>query len=201
MQRHATSLLALLFALCVSAASAANPSFTISATNVTMSTSDANIPVTLTSLNGYAGTVTVSCAPPSVPADVYLPYCGGPVAGLSFNLKANATLTEPESLHTQAYPDARLLLHGQEARAAWAFAGVLLLGFGFRRRRMRWLSILLLSAGALIGFTGLTACGGGGNNPNFLTPGTYPFTLNAADSNNMTASTTVRVTILTGIAR
>jgi hypothetical protein len=204
MHRHRLFAATLLIAFSAGIAVAqASPSFTISATNITMSTSDASIPFTLTSIDGYAGSVTVGCKPPNVSAGVYLPYCGlGGAAGSgsTVTLKANATVSGDMSLHTQPYPAAaRLHLPGYAADAAWAFAGVFLLAFGSGRRRIRRLSILLLSVGIMAGLTWLTGCGG--NNPNDLTPGTYIYTLNAVDANNLTVSTTVKVTILSGIPR
>lgn len=206
MHRHRMFAATLLFAFSAGIAVAqGSPSFTISATNITMATSDATIPFTLTSLNGYAGTVTVTCAPPSVSAGVSLPYCGGGAAGggQTVTLKANAAASGGMSLHTQPYPvAARVHLLGHAADAVWAFAGVFLLGFGFCRRRMRGLSMLLLAFGMIAGLTGLTGCGAGRNNPNDLTPGVYTFTLTATDTQtNVTATTTARVNITPGIPR
>ena len=58
-------------------AHAAPPSFTISATNVTLpSSGDGSIPFVLTSVDGYVGTVAVSCPEVNAPAGARIPYCG-----------------------------------------------------------------------------------------------------------------------------
>ena len=70
-------------------AHAATPSFTISATNVTMpSSGDGSIPFVLTSVDGYIGTVAVQCPEVNAPAGARIPYCGGGPA-FAFDLTAN----------------------------------------------------------------------------------------------------------------
>ncbi len=201
MRKHAISLLGLLFALGVSAASAqATPSFTISATNTTMTASGASIPFTLVSLNGYAGKLGVDCGATNPPAGARLPYCGG---GPAFQIALAANATAKGSVGLSAgpaplAPASRSNTPGHGSGAAWAFAGgILLFGLGFGRRKARWLSVLLLSIGALAELGALSACGGG--QPT-LTTGTYDYTLTAYDTTtNATASTTVKVTIPPGI--
>jgi hypothetical protein len=173
-------------------------SFTISATNTAMSASSSSVPFTLTSLNGYTGMFGIGCTPTNPPAGARLPYCGGgPVVRITLN--ANATVKGTVGLSAGPVPLAasRLNLPNHGAGAAWAFAGALLTGFGFWRRKARWLSILLLSIGMLAGLTGLDGCAGG---PPTLTPGTYAYAITATDvSTNATASTTVKVTVPPGI--
>jgi hypothetical protein len=61
------------------------------------------------------------------------------------------------------------------------------LGFGFRRRRARWLTLTLLAVGALAGLAGISACGA---NNNVVTPGTYAYTIIATDVNTSVSVTT-----------
>ena len=176
----------------------AAPGFTIQATNTSMSASGSAIPFVLTSINGYTGSFGVDCMPANPPAGARLPYCGG---GPAYRITLNANATAKGAIGLSAGPaplaPAALNRSGHGAEVAWALASVPLIGSGFWRRKARWLSILLLSAGALAGLTGLDACAGG---PPTLTPGTYAYTITAADaSTNATASTTVNVTVPPGI--
>lgn len=187
----------------VATAQATAPSFTISAGNATMPVSGSGtIPFILTSHDGYAGTLNASCAPTSPPAGARLPYCGtgGPVA-VVYNLSANATINETLNLSAVPVPlvDGRLNRSSHGAEAAWAFVGVLLFGFSFRRRRARWITLPLLAAAMLAGFMGLDACGGG-NGGQTLTPGTYAYTITATDIHTqVSASTTINITVPPGI--
>ncbi len=202
MQRHAIPVFlpTLVLALSPTLNMAATPSFTISATNTTLSSNGSgSIPIALTSVDGYAGQIGIACTPPSVPAGTLLPYCGGGPA-YQIKLTANATVDGSVGLTAGPVPLATTRLNhpSRGAEAAWAFAGVLLLGFGFRRKRMRWLSMLLLSIGLLAGLAGIDACAGSGTPT--LTPGTYAYTITATDVNtSASASTTVQVTVPSGI--
>lgn len=200
-------LLALAPGLSRAQAPAPTPSFTISASNSTMpSNGDGGIPITLTSVDGFAGTVVVGCSQPNTPASVIAPVCDypGPVTS-TYVLNANTTLNEVIGVSPpiNTNPTARLNLpthgtgHGE--RAIWSLAGVLMLGLGLRRRRARPSTRLLLAIGTLIGLTGISACGG----PETLTPGTYTYTLTANDpydtNNPLSVSTTATVTVPPGI--
>ena len=58
---------------------AATPSFTIAASNVTMSaTGSSSVTFTLTSVDGYSGTINVICDPTNEPVGATLPLCGQP---------------------------------------------------------------------------------------------------------------------------
>jgi hypothetical protein len=191
-------------------AQGATPGLTISASNATMPISGTGaIPFTLTSVNGFAGTVNVSCGPANPPTGSILPQCnytGSPIATLPYTLTANGTVTG--SLNLVAYvppcssPCPVKLLRRPHHRGAVnvALAGGLLLGFGFRRRvrRLR----LALSVGILAGFVGV-ACGAG--NRSTLTPGTFAYTVSAAQvettaSPMLAVNTTVNVTVPAGIS-
>ncbi|MGH9598474.1 MAG: hypothetical protein ACRD27_01310, partial [Terracidiphilus sp.] len=133
-------------------AQAAAPSFTITASNATMPTSgDGSIAFTLTSVNGFAGSVAVGCGPANPPTGAILPQCnyaGGGVASPPYTLTANGTVTG--SLNLVAYippcsgpcPVSLPLRPEHGGAASLALAGVLLLGLGFRRRAARWLTLV-----------------------------------------------------------
>ena len=180
------------------------PSITISATNVTMpSSGSVAISFTLTSVNGFVGSVTVDCIAPTEPAGVKAPFCEdyGPVR--AFPLTADGTATgsyEVVAIPPQTEPAARganLWRHDEEA--SWALAGVLILGIGLQRKRTRRFARVLLAIGG-IGLTGMGLSGCGG--PPTLTPGAYVFTLNATailPALGPSASTTSTVTVPAGI--
>ncbi len=165
------------------------------------SSGTATFPFTLTSVNGFAGSLVVLAAQPSVPAGVKLPYLELPGPARTFALVANGTTTGTVGLLSAVpvpipvrwnLPSNRS--HGE--RAIWSLAGALLLGLGLRRKRAL-ATYLLLAAGLFLGLTAISACGG---QPT-LTPGTYTYTLTATEVNNTTAtaSTTVTVTVPPGI--
>ncbi len=162
-----------------------------------------SIPFTLTSVNGFTGSLAVSITPPTPPVGTKLPYLdiGGPVIG--YLLTANATVKAsigallaipkpvPVKLNLPNRP-----AHGEAVR--WELAGVLMLGLGSLRKSART-TRLLLALCMLIALTGISACGG----PPTLTPGTYTYTLTATEINptllSLSATTTVNVTIPPGI--
>ena len=158
------SFLAIISGLGTGQAQSATPSFTISAGNATMPTSGAGaIPFTLTSVNGFAGSVWVGCGPANPPTGSILPQCNftGPIAPPPLTLTANGTVTG--SLNLVAYippcttnPCPVNLQRRPPHRGAvnLAFAGALLLGLGFRRRARR-LGLVLLVVGVLAGFAGV----------------------------------------------
>lgn len=184
------------------------PGFTISAGKVTMPTSgDGVIPFTLASTGGFSGSIEVTCTPPSPPAGVREPQCGpaGPVAvPPPIALAANATATGEEDLLPYVYlPPSTSSLHRERhgRGAVLSLAGVLAIGLGFARRRssLRVVSgTPLLALGTLVGVMALSGCGGGLVD---LTPGTYTYTLTAAEEGSpaSSASTTVQVTVPPGI--
>jgi hypothetical protein len=203
-------------------AQSATPAFTISASNVTMPASGMGaIPFTLTSVNGFAGSVVVGCSPASQPAGSILPQCGNGVVVVPYTLTANGTTTG--TLNLIAYnppcsgpcpikllspPRQRGAVNLAEAggldrprhrgAATLALAGVVLLGFGFRRRA-RQLRLMLLVVGIMAGLAGVSC----GANHNTLTPGTFAYTVSAVEvttnSPTVAVSTTVNVTVPAGI--
>ena len=197
-------LLAFSFVVSSSPALAATPGFTIAATNVTMSNSSSSgsgsSSFTLTSVNGYTGTVGIICSAPTPPAGVNVPICnfGGPaiiaIETLTANQVATGTIVFLNS-HPPCNPCPVSLprREGHGLAPGVALAGALLFGFGIRRRAARWLTLTLLALGTLAGLAGNSACGG---NNSVVTPGNYVYTFTARDMNtDVYVTTTVNVTV------
>jgi hypothetical protein len=189
---------------------AATPGFTITATNVTMSSSGSTgvgtSSFTLTSVNGYTGSVRVECNYPTIPAGVKAPYCGYGAAGPAaipaqppITLTANQVVTGSIYFYNAPVPcsnpcpaSPRPPRRGRLAPGL-ALAGVLLVGFGIRRRAVRWLTLTLLAMGTLTGLAGISACSG---NNSVVTPGTYAYTIPATDINTQVSQTaSINVTV------
>jgi len=178
---------------------AATPSFTVSASNVTMPTSGlGSIPITLTSVNGYTGTIIADCAATNPPAGAKLPACGFATTEPQYTLNANAVVAGHIDLMAYPVPAPTSLLHspGHGIVASMALASTLLLGLGFRRRAARWFALMLIAVGSLVGLAGIGACGGSSNT---LTPGIWPYLVTATDTTGASVSTTVSVTVPPGI--
>jgi hypothetical protein len=188
-------LLALASGLSHAQTPAPTPTFTVSAGNVTMSSSGAYIPVTLTSVNGFAGQLMLSCTPPNPAPGVNEPNCGyfGGPAVPPIQLTANGTATGGVSLS----PNKPLPTHQTSSLArpthgttlAFSLAAILLFGVGLRRKKAH----LLLSSLLLTGFVSINGCGG---EPT-LTPGTYTYTISAytvTDPGSTTPTLTVTAT-------
>lgn len=193
-------LLTLSFVVSGSAASAATPDFTVAATNVTMSSATSSgvgsSTFTLTSANGYAGTFVVDCVPPTPPAGVKVPICNFVPVVRPYTLTANQVVTGTigfvnVSCNYCAVPVARR--GGYGLGQGLALVGALLFGFGFRRRAAHWLTLMLLTIGALAGLASIGACSG---NSNVVTPGTYVYTITATDTNTQVSeAASINVTV------
>jgi hypothetical protein len=191
-------------------AQTAAPSFTISASNATMPASGTGtIPFTLSSVNGFAGTVVVSCGPANPPTGSILPQCnytGSAIATPPYTLTANGTVTGSLNLVAYIPPcsnpcPVKLPLRPRHRGAVnLALASTLLLGFG-PRRRARWLWLALLVVGIPAGLAGV-ACGSASLHT--LTPGTFAYTVAATQAETTTSptpivNTTVNVTVPAGV--
>ena len=188
-----------------------SPSFTITATNATLSSSTASgvgsSSFILTSVNGYAGQVRVNCNPPTPPAGVTVPYCGYGVpsgnaavpAQPPITLTANEAVTGTIAFYNAAVPCSNPCpvslprRGGHGLPQSLALAGALLFGFAFRRKAARWLTLTLFAVGALAGLAAISACGG---NNDVVTPGTYAYTISATDvTTAVSVTTSVNVTV------
>lgn len=181
---------AFLLSMAVTAAMAATtplagaaPSFTVSATNVTMSVNgEAYSQIKVTSVDGYAGTIHVDCVYAGEPTNARLPVCGGYTTENDFKLDADQTITFIRAF----YPYGRTIPVSQPTNrhargfgisVAALLAGVLVFGFGFRRKAWRLAAPVVLCAIVLAGICG---CGG----IRFFistTPGTYFFNIVVVD--------------------
>jgi subtilase family serine protease len=177
-----------------------NPGITISATNVTISSSapgnTGTSTITLTSTGGYAGTVDVS-ATGSVNVDAAFPAGSTGTVALSSGGTGTTTLTlttVAASGNVQKSPAGNRLAGRRIAAAGGTAAGCLLLLLIPGIRRKRWpvalIMLVFLSVGAGLG------CGGGGGG-GAAAAGSYTVTVTATDSSNsnITASTTFTLTI------
>jgi hypothetical protein len=182
-------------ALCLGqAALAATPSFTITAADVSISgQGNATSQFKLTSVNGFAGQVGVTCSDQTT-AFLVLPDCANPAVNLQ--LKANGSATGlinfyPPWTSPASQTDRRS--GGPESKLPAILC--LLSGAGLvgLRKRLKLNRALVLGAG----FLGLTACatGCGGHGGLAMTPGTYTYTLTAFSSLGPTATTTISVKV------
>jgi hypothetical protein len=181
---------------------AAAQSFAITASPVTTGSSGVgSIQYTVSGIP-FDGTLVVGCqyaGEESFQAQDRLPVCGaGPAVG--FTVTTGQTITKTISLIPWGSPmpvaqhRAPHKFHPVLA-SGFLFAGALLFGIGFGRRR-RAASLLLPVLGALAIASGVSACGG---SPAIPPPGTYPYTLTAGLNSNtpaiLTASTTATVQV------
>jgi hypothetical protein len=173
---------------------AATPAFSVSATNTAMPSSGfGSIPVELTAIDGYVGSITTNCNPLNPPAGARLPICGGPTAPRVYQLTANQTVTGSITLmpYGEVVPLPASMLH--RGGPPLALAGVLLFGLRIRPRNWRRHVPTFIALCVLGGLAGICACGG---NSNGMTPGTYQYTVTAADINTGVFTTTnVTITV------
>jgi hypothetical protein len=181
-------------------ARAATPSFSISATNTTMPSSGfGSIQVTLTSIDGYTGSISTNCNPLNPPPGARLPICGGPTSPPVYKLTPNQTVTGSITLMPYGddlpLPASSLHRDGREFASGLALAGALLLGLRFRPPDWRSLALTFFVLCVLGSLAGISACGGNANS-NGMTPGTYLYTVTAGDINTgeyVTTNVAVRV--------
>jgi hypothetical protein len=188
-----SGLLRLLVVCCLAfrgilAVAAAAPSFTLTATNVTMPSGGnlASSKFTLTSLNGYAGQVRVSCGYSGSDMGARVPSCGiytNPTFNLSANQMVAGTLTLMPYGKVVPFSSVR---SSPAPVLALAIVSVLLQGRRFRGKGRAWLAFVLLAAA---GVAGMTSCGNG-------LSGTFPYTVTALDTKANTAvNTSITVTV------
>jgi len=179
---------------------AATPSFTLTATDVTESSSGTTgtgvSTFALTSVGGYTGSVQIVCDPPTPPSGVKVPFCNnGPIADPSYTLTGNRTVTGKVGFYNAPIPAGVVSLPRHRSQGpvpALALAGMLLWGIAKRRRAARFLTLILFAAGSLASLAGIAACGGSSN---AVTPGTYVYTLTASDHASNTVTASIHVTV------
>jgi len=187
-------------ALSSSPALAATTDFTITATSVVMSSNGSSgtgsTTFTLTSVNGYTGSVQVVCDPPTPPVGTTIPYCGGGPVSRAYPLTANGTAKGSISFTNVPVPEAAASLPSNKSPGksiALGLASLLFLGLRFRLKAARWFTLVLLAVVTLVGLSGFVACGGSSS---AVTPGTYDYVIKATDINtSASVSTSIGVTV------
>jgi hypothetical protein len=176
-------------------AHAATATFTIAATNATMSSTAASgfgtSTITLTSMNDYSGSVFLSCQPDNVPAGASVPNCLGSVL-IGIPVNSGQTVSRTISLYNSPVPEPVTASNRAAYSLPVALAGGILLGLGLRRKGSRWLMLGLFAVASLIGISALSGCGG---DKSVVTPGTYSYTIKGLDANGLTESATFQVTV------
>jgi hypothetical protein len=173
---------------------AATPTFTVAATNVTLP-GNGNVGTsqfTLTSINGYSGSLLVSSEYSGGDMNAKPPNCGIHTAPI-YTLKANSTVTGTLSCFPFGKVVPIAMKHRRAAGPVLAPAAGLAVLFCFMfRRRMRaagarWLGVFLLG---VISVATVASCGGNGLS------GMYPFTVTATDTvTNARVNTSITVTV------
>jgi hypothetical protein len=176
--RRPTLLLALLFAALPAIAQSSAPTFTITATNASLSTTGTgSIPYTLTSVDGYIGTIIVKCEVPIVPAGVSIPNCGNaPI--VSYTLTADQVVNGSFQLYGNTVVTPAGFSASRNPALAIFFIVALLTVLTLRRKAAHRLTLplFLVMLGALCCTTGC------GSAPRGFTPGTYTYVVSATQS-------------------
>jgi subtilase family serine protease len=159
--------------------------------------------VTVSSTNGYAGTVTLTCALTNYPSGAkYLPSCTGgsnTVTLSSGTTSGQATITVYTTAASAALSYPRLPGRGRGLFGAGGGAVLaLLVLLGIPARRRSWRSILgILVVMAALGSLAACGGGGGGGGNSGTTAGTYTFTVTGTGNPivNPAPTTTFTVTV------
>ena len=180
--------------------------YAITAANVTMPSSGYGYGKFSVTGLFTAGTVTIGCQYSGPTTEARIPQYCGTMSLSPFQVTAGETLTGEISFvpYGDVPPptpgDQHSAHHqpGHLSAVSLALAGVLLLGFGLRRKASRWLVLTVFAVSTLAGMTGISACAG--NSSNGMTPGSYQYTVTASYANDLNnvivpTSTTVYVTI------
>ncbi len=187
----------------VTAATGSGGDYTLSATTPAAVTrgAAASSTVTVSSTNGYAGTVTVACALTSSPTSALdLPTCSASIS--TVNLTTSTTSgTVTFNVGTTAAPTAALEKPAFGGGRGWAGGGAgvvmaLLVFFGIPRRRRNWRSMLGILA-VLVALGGLSGCSNFWANPydTGTTSGAYTFTVTGTGSPAVTPAPTATFTL------
>jgi hypothetical protein len=183
-----------------------NPAYSMAATSVNIVRgASATATVVISSINGYAGTISLACGITSSPTGATdLPTCTATqTATLSSVItSASPTVTVNSTAASAAltWPDVR---NGRGVAATGSAAFALLLLPWIPRRRRNWLSLIVVLVAAML-LGGVVACGGGAagsTTPPPLHPGTaagnYIITVTGTgnDSAKSTISTAFTLTV------
>ncbi len=174
-------------------APASTPSFSLTASNVTLpgGGNPGITHFTLASINGYAGKLVVNAQYSGSEMNAKPPNCGIHVAPL-FTLNANSTVSGTLTCYPYGTVVPLARQRPKDLRYRGPVLALALAGWFVFRRRLRatagrWLGLLVLGA---IGAAGLAACGGNGLS------GNYPFTITATDTvSQASVSTSITVTV------
>lgn len=155
--------------------------FVISAGSIAITpTGSGAIPFTLTSVDGFSGSVMVQCEAPVVPAGVNIPICGGGPIRL-YTLTSGQALTGSIELYSDRVPVPASLAPSSNPAFAIFIAIALLSGLTVRRRSAHRLRLPLLLAGLAL----VSCISGCGTGPQGFTPGTYTYTVTATQSGSV----------------
>ena len=180
--------------------------FTVGVTTVSIAAPGATTgntsTVTVTPINGFTGTVNLSCTLTNSPAGAqYLPGCSIPATvSVTGTGAATAAMTVASTASTTGalIVPANNRMRRLTANGAVALAGLFLCGIPALRRRRRFLAGLLFVLASFGCFSGCGSGGGSGGGGrggiSGTTPGSYTFTV-AGASQGITATGTVTVTI------
>jgi hypothetical protein len=176
--------------LATRAIAAPAPTFTVSATNVTLpaGATSATSQITVTSVNGYAGQIAITCQYSGSEMNAKAPTCGGGPQRV-YTLTANQSTQGALSFYPYgtAVPAAAQNPPLAQTRIALALVLFGACFFLSLRRRTRSILVLLFAAIFLAGFT---SCGANGLS------GTFPYTITGTDfKTNSTANTSITVTV------
>ncbi len=181
----------------------ANAPYAVTATNVTMPANRGNGTSQYTvSAIPMTGTLSVGCAYVGSQPENEAPICepGGadvPIVA-PMQVVAGQTVTGTFGFLPAGSPIPASLRRNSHSAGGLAMAGLLLLGFGLRRKVRVWLALVLMAAGSLAVVAGISACGGSSFNG---TPGTYQYMITANNESGGTTplgqgtSTTIYVTV------
>lgn len=179
-----------------------NPNYSLAGTAVTATPgAPATSTITVSSSNGYAGTVSLSCAVTGSPAGaVDLPTCssGNQTVALSSSATsgtASVTLNTIAPLSALVLPKDRNHPEWLEAGGTAMLAVLFFCGIPESRRRWRLFFVLCLTLTVLGSFD---ACGGGSSTPPPKDPGTTPgpYTITVTGTGNDAAKTSETTTFI-----
>lgn len=171
-----------------------NPTFTVAASSPAMVASGTNATstVTVSSTNGYAGTVTIACSLTSSPANAQdLPGCSSGASTVTLSSGTTSGMTTVTVSSTAATAENRRDWSGGGA----VLALLVLLGIPARRRSWRSMLCVLALIAAVGTFTGCVGNYPPGNGNPGTTSGTYTFTVTGTGQPGVTPAPSSTFTV------